>query len=47
MRLATKEEIVISVIQDTMEMALHVLLVVLTRPRLQVVLLQEQVVVSL
>ena len=37
-KLATKEETVISVIQDTMEMAVHVLLVVLIRPHLQVVL---------
>ena len=38
MKLATKEETVISVIQDTMEMELHVLHVVLTRLHLQVVL---------
>ena len=46
MRLATKETIVINVIQDTMAMELHVLSVGLTRLHLQVVLLQLQQTVS-
>ena len=41
-RLATKEQIVTNVTQDTMVMVVHVLLVVLTRLHLQVVLLQLQ-----
>ena len=45
-RLATKEQIVTNVTQDTMVMDLHVLPVVLTRLHLQVVLLQQQVIVS-
>ena len=46
MRLATKEQIVMNVIQDTMVMELHVLPVVLTRLHLQVVLLPLQQSVS-
>ena len=46
-RLATKEQIVTNVIQDTMVMVVHVLLVVLTRLHLQVVLLQLQQNVSI
>ena len=45
-RLATKEQIVINVILDTMVMELHVLSVVLTRQHLQVVVLQLQQIVS-
>ena len=41
-KLATKEQIVTNVIQDTMVMGLHVLPVVLTRLHLQVVLLTLQ-----
>ena len=41
-KLATKEQIVMNVIQDTMVMELHVLPVVLTRLHLQVVLLPLQ-----
>ena len=47
MRLATKEQIVINVILDTMVMELHVLSVALTRQHLQVVVLQLQQIVSL
>ena len=46
-KLATKEQIVMNVIQDTMVMELHVLPVVLTRLHLQVVLLPLQQNVSL
>ena len=46
MKLATQEQIVTNVIQDTMVMELHVLPVVLTRLHLQVVLLQLQQSVS-
>ena len=46
-RLATKEQIVTNVIQDTMVMVVHALLVVLTRLHLQVVLLQLQQNVSI
>ena len=45
-RLATKEQIVINVILDTMVMELHVLSVALTRLLQQVVLLQLQQIVS-
>ena len=47
LRLATKEQIVINVILDTMVMELHVLSVALTRQHLQVVVLQLQQIVSL
>ena len=46
MRLATKEQIVIYVILDTMVMELHVLSVALTRLHLQVVVLQLHQIVS-
>ena len=46
-KLATKEQFVTNVIQDTMVMVVHVLLVVLTRLHLQVVLLQLQQNVSI
>ena len=46
MRLATKEQIVINAILDTMVMELHVLSVALTRQHLQVVVLQPQQIVS-
>ena len=46
MRLATKEQIVINVILDTMVMELHVLSVALTRLHLQVVVLQLQQIVG-
>ena len=46
MRLATKEQIVIDVILDTMVMELHVLSVALTRLHQQVVVLQLQQIVS-
>ena len=46
MRLATKEQIVINVILDTMVMELHVLSVALTRQHLQVVVLQLHQIVS-
>ena len=42
MRLATKEQIVMNVILDTMVMELHVLAVALTRLHLQLVVLQLQ-----
>ena len=45
-KLASKEQIVTNVIQDTMVMELHVPLVVLTKLHLQVVLLQLQETVS-
>ena len=45
-RLATKEQIVINVILDTMVMELHVLSVALTRLHQQVVVLQLQQIVS-
>ena len=45
-RLATKEQIAINVILDTMVMELHVLSVALTRLHQQVVVLQLQQIVS-
>ena len=42
MRLATKEQIVMNVILDTMVMELHVLAVALARLHLQLVVLQLQ-----
>ena len=46
MRLATKEQIVINVILDTMVMELHVLAVVLARQHLRVVVLKLHQIVS-
>ena len=46
MRLATKEQIVINVILDTMVMELHVLSVVLTKLHPLMVVLQLQQIVS-